>query len=275
MNRIINKIRISEDHYILSINITGSYIEPIPGQFYMLRCGSFSDPLLLRPFSIHSFQSGAEKDFCRADFLFKVIGTGTSVLSQMREGDHIELLGPLGNGFEVPDSIEYALLIAGGIGIAPLSYLAQYIAKKGHIKYANLIFGANKASHIVALDIFKKLNFHIVVYTEDGSMGEKGYATDSLNMALTKCKKDNSMVFACGPHKMLARIAQGCISMKIPCQVSIDRRMACGIGACLGCVIRAANVSPTVSIDKIYKRVCKDGPVFYADEILWPHREGE
>jgi dihydroorotate dehydrogenase electron transfer subunit len=191
----------------------------------------------------------------------------------MRPGNPIELFGPLGNGFKLTKSIEYALFIAGGIGIAPLPYLAECLAKKQSSITSRILIGAKVAEHILALERFERLGIEITIYTEDGNMGKRGCVTDHLDQALGQCLNKKSMVFACGPTGMLAKVAQLCISMEIPCQVSLDRRMACGVGACQGCVVRAADTSS--SSDKIYKRVCIDGPVFQANEIVWSGTEGE
>jgi dihydroorotate dehydrogenase electron transfer subunit len=186
----------------------------------------------------------------------------------MRPGDSIEVFGPLGNGFELTQSIEYTLFIAGGIGVAPLPYLAEYLAKNQGLPAARILIGAKVAEHILALERFERLGIEIAVYTEDGSMGKMGCVTDHLDKALEHCLNKKSMVFACGPTGMLAKVAQQCMSQGIPCQVSLDRRMACGVGACQGCVVRAADKSS--SLDRIYRRVCIDGPVFQAHEIAWP-----
>lgn len=266
MYTITQNIEISPDHFLISAK-NKDLVKPKPGQFYMLLCSAGTDPLLPRPLSIHGFRADSGESMYILDFLFRVVGLGTTLLSRLRRGDKIQLLGPLGNGFELPEPMEYALFIAGGMGIAPLPFLAEALAEKGGFKSAGLFFGATTAKQIIALERFEKLNFNITLYTEDGSLGKKGYVTDNLDDELEYFKNHRTMVFACGPSEMLAIVAQKCINRKIPCQVSLDKVMACGVGACMGCVVRAANVSSSAP-DKIYKRVCKDGPVFQAHEII-------
>lgn len=270
MGVIINNIKKAPDHYIISVKVNQQedHPSPKPGQFYMLRCSPCTDPLLRRPLSLHGYFYEKEENIFRLDFLYRVVGAGTRLLSQMRPGDTIEVFGPLGNGFELTQSIEYALFIAGGIGIAPMPYLAECFAKNQIPLAARILIGAKVAEHILALERFEKLGIEISVYTEDGNMGTMGCVTDHLDQALEHCLNKKSMVFACGPAGMLAKVAQQCMSQGIPCQVSLDRRMACGVGACQGCVVRAAETSS--SPDSIYKRVCLDGPVFQAHEIAWP-----
>jgi len=270
MGRIVEKIRLSQDLYNISISYTRNHAKPEPGQFYMLRCGHTSDPLLLRPLSIYCYQPNIDESFDKLGFLVKVVGKGTYMLSHMSVGENIEIFGPLGNGFKIPDPVEHALFIAGGIGIAPLPYLAQHMRGKNSLKSATLIFGAKTAKDIAGIELFNQQEFAISIYTEDGSLGDKGYPTSALNELLNKYKNQNAIVFACGPVEMLNKIAILCISMEIPCQVSIDRRMACGVGACLGCVIKTSTCKSSADPELVYKRVCKDGPVFNAKDIHWP-----
>ncbi|MBN2372180.1 dihydroorotate dehydrogenase electron transfer subunit [bacterium] len=274
MGTVIKNIKISHDHHIISIALEEGHAKPKPGQFYMLRCSPSSEPLLRRPLSVNGYSPKPDGSPARLDFLFRIAGSGTMLISRMKEGDHIDLLGPLGNGFELTEPIEHALFIAGGIGIAPLPYLAECLKGKMTLQSANLIAGGKTAEDIVAIEKFKKLGFDISIYTEDGSLGKKGCVTDNLSKALKNFQKPKSQVFVCGPEGMLAKVAQACIAMGIPCKVSLDRRMACGVGACLGCVIKAAKCDRSAP-DKIYKRVCIDGPVFNAQEILWPWSAGD
>ena len=238
----------------------------------MLSCSSTTDPLLRRPLSIHEYLPKKGKNPPRLDFLYRVVGTGTKLLSQMKPGNPIDIFGPLGNGFDIDHSLEYMLFIAGGIGIAPLPFLAERLMeKKGSIS-GRLLVGAKRSDQIVAIERFKELGLEITIYTEDRSLGIRGCVTDDLELELKPCLKKRSMIFACGPTGMLATVAAKCSALKIPCQVSLDRRMACGVGACQGCVIRASEGSAD-SPGSMYKRVCLDGPVFYAKEIMWAWTE--
>lgn len=274
MGVITQNLKLAPDHYLLSLSKNQPVVEPKPGQFYMLRCSAWTDPLLRRPLSIHGYTAEKGGNSSRLDFLYRIVGKGTKILSQMKPGDPIDLFGPLGKGFHLPKSLEYALFIAGGIGIAPLPYLAKCLVEKQKAISGRLLIGAKTAEQILGMEAFKKSSFEIFIYTEDWSMGEMGCVTDDLNHTLESCLHKKSMVFACGPAGMLGKVAEKCLSLKIPCQVSLDRRMACGVGACQGCVVRASgNSSPAP--DMIYKRVCVDGPVFQAHEIFWPAEKGE
>ncbi|MGA1795199.1 MAG: dihydroorotate dehydrogenase electron transfer subunit [bacterium] len=253
--------------YLLSVEFPENRQQPEPGQFYMLRCSPCTDPLLRRPLSIHGYCAEGERGNPRCDFLYRVAGKGTALLSRMGPADPLDVMGPLGTGFGLPPSLEYALLIAGGIGIAPLPYLAEILAEKNTSAHIRLLFGARTAEHIIAMERFKRPGIEISLYTEDGTMGRKGCVTDDLGTELNACDQERSKVFACGPDGMLAAVARQCISAGIPCQVSLDRHMACGVGACQGCVVKGTHQGHPEGGD--YVRVCSDGPVFEAREILW------
>lgn len=266
MGKVIEIKELSDGHFLVCVAVAGGDKLPVPGQFYMLRCSERLDPLLPRPFSIHGCKIDRKVDRIILDFLVKVVGTGTSLLVNRREGESIDILGPLGNGFYLPDGLDFALFVAGGIGIAPLPYLAERLFSVGSLKGGRLLLGAASACHVFALERFNGFGCDQIIYTEDGSMGKRGCTTDGLTESLAECQSKRAMVFACGPSGMLLRVASECNARDIPCQLLIDRRMACGVGACMGCIVRAAGVT-SADPEKIYKRVCKDGPVFYANEI--------
>lgn len=272
MGIVIQNKKLKPEHYMLSVSLPGHQLQPSPGQFCMLSCGPTTDPLLRRPLSIHDYSPQKAKNPPRVDFLYRVVGTGTRLLSQMKPGDPIDIFGPLGHGFDINNSLEYALFIAGGIGIAPLPYLAESLLEKHGSIPGLVLVGAKRAEQIVAVERFKKLGLEVTIYTEDRSLGERGCVTDDLEQGLKPCLEKGSMVFACGPTGMLAKVAERCSVLKIPCQVSLDRRMACGVGACQGCAVRVSQGSSS-SPDSMYKRVCLDGPVFHSGEIMWTWME--
>ena len=272
MGIVIRNQKQAPEHYLLSVSLPGERFQPKPGQFCMLSCGPTTDPLLRRPLSIHDYCPKKGKNPPRLDFLYRVVGTGTGLLSHMKPGDSVDILGPLGNGFDIDHSLEYILFIAGGIGIAPLPYLAERLIEKPGSIPGRLLVGAKRAEQILTIERFKEVGLEVTIYTEDRSLGKKGCVTDDLERELKPCLKKRSMVFACGPTGMLAIVAEKCSARKIPCQVSLDRRMACGVGACQGCAVRAAEGS-SASADRMYKRVCLDGPVFDAKEIMWTWME--
>ncbi|MDD5691181.1 MAG: dihydroorotate dehydrogenase electron transfer subunit, partial [Candidatus Omnitrophica bacterium] len=195
--------------------------------------------------------------------LYEVVGRGTQILSEKRPGDLLDIIGPLGNGFEYlrktakPDSSQ-AVLVAGGMGVAPLVFLTE------KIKFISplVLVGARKKEQVLCLREFKALGCKLIIATDDGSLGFKGKVTDLLKeILLKKSPADRPInIYACGPQPMLKAVAQLSCENNIASQLSLERHMACGFGACLGCVV------PTRAG---YKRVCKDGPVFLGKELIW------
>lgn len=219
-----------------------------PGQFIMVACASCLDPLLRRPFSIHR-RLGSDQ----IQILFRVIGRGTSLLSQLKPGQSLSLIGPLGQGFRVIADGPVCL-IGGGIGIAPLLFLADHLQTA--YRDCIVVLGSRTGSELLQVaQAFKKLGCQVKIATDDGTLGHHGLVTDLLDPLLSGMKQ----CYACGPHLMMARVAALCHD--IPCQVSLEAHMACGLGACLGCTVHGA--------DNRYRHVCKHGPVFNAKEIAW------
>ncbi len=213
-----------------------------PGQFAMVGFGSpFYDPFLRRPLAF------AKAEWGRIEFTLRVVGWGTALLADISTGDQMPILGPLGNGFEKPEG--RAILVAGGIGLPPLAFAAS------RWKDVVLLYGEKTASALCHLP--HELECEKDIATEDGSDGRKGLVTDNLEEHI---KKKPGTVYCCGPVPMLKEAVKICRGLNVRCYVSLEARMACGVGACMGCVIPAING---------YKRVCKDGPVFDADEIDW------
>jgi dihydroorotate dehydrogenase electron transfer subunit len=233
-----------------------------PGQFITVRC---EDLTLRRPFSIHqsSPSTGEASGEGEIAILFRVAGKGTFWLSQRREGEKIDILGPLGKGFAIGPRSRNLLLVAGGIGIAPLVFLMQQASSRHRI---TLIHGASTAAQLypdssqLAAASHHKLRY--IPVTEDGSMGRKGMATDILSDFLDWADR----ICACGPVGMYKTMAETPLRTKTNnlklkrCQVSLEVRMGCGFGACYGC---------TINTKKGLKHVCRDGPVFELDDIIW------
>jgi len=235
--------------WIEAPDIAGS---ALPGQFITVRCGDFT---LRRPFSVHQVSSQG------IAILFKVTGKGTLWLSQRRKHNRIDILGPLGNGFSIDPSAKNLLLVAGGIGIAPLAFLMQYASSRHHI---NFIHGAITAAQLYIEryqpPAMNSENVQIILVTEDGSTGKKGMATDVMFDFLDEADR----VYACGPlemYKTMAEMRAGQSALKLrKCQVSLEVRMGCGFGACYSC---------TINTRKGLKQVCTDGPVFELENIIW------
>lgn len=221
-----------------------------PGQFVEIRCTQGVDPLLRRPLGVHRITKDG------IEILYQVVGKGTALLAEKRARETLDIVGPLGNGFGAAPSAA-AILIAGGIGVAPLVALAE------EMRGAYVIIGARTRSHVLCEAEFRRAGSRVVaVATEDGSKGHKGLATDLLKDVLRKtADSGRTTVFACGPTAMLKAVATIALAHRIRCQVSLEERMACGVGVCLGCPVRIKTGE--------YRMVCKDGPVFNAGDIAW------
>jgi dihydroorotate dehydrogenase electron transfer subunit len=223
-----------------------------------VKCGGNFQPLLRRPLSIHSF-SREHKTFA---LLYEVVGNGTEILSRYFVGEEMDVLGPLGHGFDIDLEKKIHILVGGGIGVAPLFSLASRTARHGFATY--VLIGAKTKASIVCENELHKITDQVAVSTDDGSYGKKGLISDLLlDFILNQLSTIDfrlSTIYACGPKAMLKAIAEIAFQKKIDCQVSLDERMACGVGACKGCAVRTKDG---------YKMVCKDGPVFNAEELLW------
>lgn len=218
-----------------------------PGQFVMVNCGP--EILLNRPFSIHRIENSSN-----ISLLYNIVGRGTRHLSQMVEGERIRLMGPLGNGFSIDDSSEQLLLVAGGMGIAPLVFLADKALSQG--KSVCMLFGASTSSQLYPRSLLPAVS-ELIAMTEDGSSGRKGMITDVLNDYVEKADQ----TFICGPAAMYKTIHDMAnlrpLNKRI--QLSLEARMGCGTGICYGCSVKTSNGMRTI---------CHDGPVFYLDEII-------
>lgn len=218
-----------------------------PGQFIMVRCGDGYDPLLRRPLSIHQVSN---ED--RLALFSRIVGKGTAWLSCRHEGDYVDFFGPLGKGFFLPLSLANLLLVAGGIGIAPLVFLAQKALSQQH--KVTLLLGASSHTQLYPKSLLPP-GIELVIATEDGSEGRRGMVTELLVDFIPRA----DYIFACGPFSMYqAMAAQKRLKGK-SVQVSLEKRMGCGLGVCYGCTIKT-----TTGL----KQVCRDGPVFELQDIL-------
>ena len=219
------------------------------GQFVHIRLPGFT---LRRPISICE----VEGDSLR--ILFDVRGEGTRAMAQLREGDSLDVMGPLGNGFTLLDPQKKAVVVGGGIGVPPMLQTAKHYAGN-----ATAILGFRDAGKIVLTQDFEKYGVRVMLATDDGSAGHHGLVTDLLRQRLEEEKPD--IVYACGPKVMLKFVAQMCAQYGVRCEVSLEERMACGVGACLGCATPIRREDGSVT----YLHVCKDGPVFDAERVVF------
>jgi len=244
--KILSNIKVGDSYYKMTLDAPYIARYATPGQFVQVRCSDGFDPLLRRPFSIHRLASNQG-----VEILYEVIGRGTEILSMKKKGEHLDVLGPLGKGFTLPRS-STATIITGGMGVAPFVFLAEVLKKK-NIKTTVLI-GANTKSLILCEKDFKKLGFEIYIATDDGSRGCKGLVSKLFK------PQTGTIVYVCGPNPMLKCIAGMCKRKRIDCEVSLEEKMACGIGACLGCSVKVKSGRN--------KLACKDGPVFKATDLV-------
>jgi len=245
--------------------LPASFASPYPGQFVMIKVAGLNEPFLGRPISIYSFRR--KKTFCTLELLFRVVGKGTEILAGLIEGSQVEIHGPLGGCFAIYPERENIIFIAGGIGAAPLSLLAEYLCREVCLPKSAMIFylGAQTKTAVAGLDKLSKLCYRIHVCTDDGTLGEKALVTQVFQKDLKKYAPDKTVIYACGPRAMLKALHKLLSGTRYLCQVSLEERMACGTGACMGCAAAIRDKTGKVS----YQRVCSEGPVFDIQQVIW------
>jgi dihydroorotate dehydrogenase electron transfer subunit len=264
IGEILKNEEIASECFLMHVALHSSFADPQPGQFVMLRISGLAEPFLARPFSIYSFLR--EKNSCAVEFIYRVVGRGTQILAGLIKGTQLEVLGPLGRGFKILEDKQNVVFIAGGMGAAPLSMLAGNLCvKENASSKITFYLGAKNDSEIIGAPKLKKLSCNLVICTDDGTKGNKGLVTEIFQKDIKKFSPDNAVIYACGPKEMLKSLSKILRGTKFSCQVSLEERMACGVGACLGCVVAVKNKKSLPE----YKRVCADGPVFNINEIVW------
>ena len=245
--------------YKIGLRTSDRYQTAVPGQFIMLRLGDHVDPLLRRPFSIHQLILRNDV-FEGIELLYKIVGKGTEKLSQLHPGNRIEILGPLGNGFHVPGHVQRAIVVAGGIGVAPMPFLvAHLLAKSIKPSQCKVFIGGQSKDDLLCHEDFSRLGIAVHTTTDDGSSGDQCLVTDPVEIEISGRKPD--IIFACGPMPMLSCVVGIAAKHDIECQVSIESMMACGMGACLGCAVESRKEPDR------YLHTCLNGPVFKADML--------
>ncbi len=259
---VLNNVAVKDGLFLLELCAPGALERAVPGQFLHVRVEDSCDPLLRRPLSIYDAVFPRRgRGIVRV--LYEVAGKGTALLATRKPGTEVDALGPLGNGFPVETLEDFSkiFIVAGGIGVAPLFYLAKKLAHKKPV----VLLGAQTKGRLACEKEFKKIGCAVRVATDDGSKGFKGRVTGLLKeMIPSAAQARGAAVCACGPKPMLAAVADVALQAACPAWVSLEEFMGCGVGACLGCVL------PTTSG---YQRICREGPVFDARQVVWDDRK--
>ena len=299
--RVLSNLQIRQCYYRLDLQLDarGSdlFSDVIPGQFLELDISGAAVPnesdipehlkdasqrpvLLRRPFSFSdvSINRNPKGTSVKVQILYCVLGPGSIRMANLKRNDNVNILGPLGNGFSIPDTITNAILIGGGMGSPPILHLADYL--KLNYPQCDVVsfIGAKSSDDFpfsilidnergVLLEEFERIRVPSYVATDDGSAGYQGFVTDHASHWLEKNDIDptSTVIYGCGPEPMLAATARLAEHSRLPCQVSMERMMACGIGLCQSCAVEVK----TLSADTKYHLCCKDGPVFNAEDVVW------
>lgn len=247
--KLIENKRLNDDIFVLELSGQGKLPEIKPGQFVQVRIDGSPETFLRRPISIHDVDWGRNA----FKLLIQVTGEGTRALSKLRNGDLLNLIYPLGNSFSLPGIDEKVLLVGGGCGVAPLMFLGKYLKSNGYTP--DILLGFRDSERIIEFEEYLEIG-KVFLTTEDGSRGEKGFVTKHSVLSANKYDK----IYCCGPDSMMKAVAGYCITNNINCEVSLENLMACGIGACLCCI---------VDTTKGNLCTCIDGPIFNITELKW------
>jgi dihydroorotate dehydrogenase electron transfer subunit len=277
-NVIMNR-EVAPGIFLISFQLPDAFSTPVPGQFVMIKAGDGNDPLLRRPFSVHAFKR--LEDHAVLEILYKVAGRGTRLLSSLLSDAAVSIMGPLGKGFTLIPSRKNIIIVAGGMGLAPLSFLieqyqnliqsdAGHGGEWGHLFSQGVpriicYIGAATADFLAGLKKIETCCDDVRISTDDGSRGYRGNVIELLRRDLANYNPADVAIYACGPAIMLNELAKIIPDGAFICQVSMEKRMACGLGACLGCAVAGKDRAGQMT----YQRVCKDGPVFNIRDLDW------
>ncbi|MBI3464214.1 MAG: dihydroorotate dehydrogenase electron transfer subunit [Planctomycetes bacterium] len=278
---VVENVRLAERTYRLRIADSEIGRLILPGQFVMLRIPGNTDPLLGRPFALYDTYLNEVGDAAGYDLVYLVVGKMTNAMSRLVPGDSVEVWGPLGNGFTLT-ATPHLLMVAGGIGQTPFPAVARAYLGLRHYglatgqqgsgvrsqpplaEFVSLCYGVRSAAYLAGLDDFRSLGVPVAIATDDGSAGHHGFVTDLVPLAL-KGDSPPTLLMGCGPEPMMHKLAEVAAAAGVPCELSLETPMACGIGACFSCVAR---IRPDTG-PWDYRRVCIDGPVFEASRVVF------
>ena len=247
--KVIENRKINSDYYILEVESTESTSGILPGQFVEILVKNTRNAFLRRPISIYDVNPERNS----FELLIQIIGEGTQLLSELKSGDSVDIMFPLGKSFTMSNEGQRVLLVGGGVGVAPLLYLSKKLKEKG--VNSHILLGGRGTDNIIEVDNFKKYST-VHISTDDGSIGEKGFVTQHSVMQ----NMDFDMIYSCGPDPMMRAVAKLANEQNVNCEVSLENMMACGIGACLCCVTETTSG---------HQCVCTDGPVFNIKVLDW------
>lgn len=270
---IADHVRIARDTYRLRIECPPVARSAVPGQFVMVRLADLNDPLLGRALALYDTVQSADGAPWGIDVVYLVKGKFTRRLAECPPGRRLSVWGPLGNGFP-GHATEHLIMVAGGIGQTPLLALAA--ESLGRRRYGDpprtsapaskvtLCYGARSADYLAGVEDFQRLGVDVRISTDDGSRGQGGLVTDLLSQVLAS-RTTSCRIVCCGPEVMMEAVAKLAAAHAVPCEVSLETPMACGIGICFTCVAKVRDASGQWD----YKRTCVEGPVFDAAQIVW------
>jgi len=256
--QIVSQQRCSGDYWLMELAAPEIAATVQPGQFVHLRISRRRDLVLRRPFSVFKASDG------KIWILYKRVGKGTAAMATLAAREWVSLIGPLGRGFPMQLDGRFPVIVAGGYGVAPLAFLAERLVRTGVV-----FIGAKTTDDLLCDGCFARKGWEVYLATEDGARGQRGLVTELLDTWLAGRGEIRPIFYACGPDGMLRAVAERALNLEAPAWISLDRRMGCGVGACLTCVqrVRLADGRET------WARVCKEGPVFEAREIVWDATE--
>lgn len=250
---VLDNHQIANDLYKMSLQAPEIAERVRPGEFVHIKVPKDESLLLRRPLSVN----GVDRDKGQLDLVYQRVGKGTKIFASLKPGTLLDILGPLGKGFWIPDEVESIYIVGGGCGIAPVRFAAQEWSSLDITSF----LGFRDKSYIYQVDDFEEFSNRVFISTDDGSQGYQGTITRALALQLKKKKPD--LILGCGPTPMLRAVHELAESYDIPCQISLEERMGCGIGGCLVC---SCAIKKKDGWD--YKKVCHDGPVFWSKEVV-------
>ncbi len=251
--KVIENLNVNGNYYLIQLETNSIALHSKPGNFVMVAISKTHDPLLKRPFGI--FKSSPPYIW----LYYQVVGRGTDLMSQLKPGDEVVVVGPLGNCFP-PLQHKKILLVAGGRGFAPIHYACEYYSGPALHNHLFLIYGARSAADLNLVDRIEDFNLdEYFLYTDDGSKYQKGFVTSGIESIIEKAGID--VTISCGPHNMFQALQKKLAPCPTDDYVSLEAIMGCGIGACYSCAVKTAKGD--------YLKVCSDGPVFKMEDLAW------